>query len=283
MIRLLTPSPALMVESGERVMLAGDLHLGLEYDLAKQGINIPYQWNRILDEMMVLLEEHRPDRLVLLGDVKHGVPATSFSEKREIPLFFNTLLEAVPFIDITRGNHDANIQKYLPEEVHLHTSKGVIFGEEFKVAGLHGHAWPDPAVMTADAIIMAHNHPTVMLNTPLGVRISRPAWVRGKPDPESLATAFLKQDNVKLKEEEEPLNVFEEEYGFECGDPEIIVMPMFNDLLGGLPVNQEPPDSLLGPLFRSKLVDMDTFDAFMLDGTFMGKVEFLRDRLEGRM
>lgn len=283
MIRLLTPNPAMMVESGEKVMLAADLHLGLEYDLAKQGISIPYQWNRILEEMMVLLENHRPDRLVLLGDVKHGVPATSFSEKREIPLFFNTLLEAVEFIDITRGNHDANLQKYLPEKVNLHTSKGVIFGEEFKVAGLHGHAWPNPAVMTANAIIMAHNHPTVMLNTPLGVRISRPAWVRGKPDPESIANALLRQDNVKVAEEENPLKIFEEEYGFECGNPEIIVMPMFNDLLGGLPVNSEPPDSLLGPLFRGKLVNMDDFDAYMLDGTFLGKIKFLRDRLEGRM
>ena len=283
MIKLLTPNPALMVESGERVMLAGDLHLGLEYELSRQGISIPYQWNRILDEMMVLLEEHKPDRLVLLGDVKHGVPATSFSEKREIPLFFNALLEAVPFIDITRGNHDANIQKYLPDEVHLHTSKGVIFGDGFQVAAFHGHAWPNPAVMTSDTIIMAHNHPTVMLNTPLGVRISRPAWLRGKPNVERLAAAFLNQDKIRLKEEEAALNVFEEEYGFECGNPEIIVMPMFNDLLGGLPVNSEAPDSLLGPLFRNKLVDMDTFDAYMLDGTFMGKVGFLRDRLEGRV
>ena len=95
--------------------------------------------------------------------------------------------------------------------------------------------------------------------------------------------AFLAQDKVKVEEEEEPLSVFEEEYGFVCGSPEIIVMPMFNDLLGGLPVNSEPPDSLLGPLFRGKLVNMDKFDAYLLDGTFLGKVEFLRDRLEGRM
>ena len=283
MIKLLTPRPALMVESGERVMLAADLHLGMEYELSRQGISIPYQWNRILDELMVLLEEHRPDRLVLLGDVKHGVPATSFSERREIPIFFKALLEAVPFIDITRGNHDANIQKYLPEEVHLHTSKGVMFGDGFKVAAFHGHAWPNPAVMTADAIIMAHNHPTVMLNTPLGVKITRPAWVRGKSDVDRLAAAFLNQDNIRLKEEEEPLSIFEEEYGFECGNPEIIVMPTFNDILGGLPVNSEAPESLLGPLFRNKLVDMDTFDAYMLDGTFMGRVGFLRDRLEGRV
>ncbi len=280
MIKLLTPHPALIVESGERVMLAADLHLGLEYDLAKKGINIPYQWNRILGEMNAILQEHRPDRLILLGDVKHGVPATSFSEKRELPLFFNTLLESVPHIDITRGNHDANLQKYIPEKVHLHNSKGVIFGEEFKVAAMHGHAWPNPAVMTADAIIMAHNHPTILLNTPIGVRISRPIWVRGRPDPESLVTAFLGQDRVKVSDGMDPLRVFEEEYGFKCGSPEVLVMPMFNDMLGGLPVNVESPDSLLGPLFRNKLVDMDKFDAYLLDGTYMGEVGFLRYHLE---
>ena len=122
MIRLLTPHPAIMVESGERVMLAADIHLGLEYELAKQGINIPYQWSRMLGEMVGLLTEYKPDRLILLGDVKHGVPATSFKEKREIPNFFNTLLEYVENIDVARGNHDANIQKFLPEEVTLHSS-----------------------------------------------------------------------------------------------------------------------------------------------------------------
>lgn len=281
MIKLLTPHPALLVESDERVLMAADLHLGLEYDLAKQGINIPYQWNRILEELVVLLDIHKPDRLVLLGDVKHGVPATSFKEKREIPLFFNTLLESVDYIDITRGNHDANIQKYIPKEVTLHTSKGIIFGNEFRVAAMHGHAWPNPAILTADAVIMAHNHPTVMLNTPIGIRITEPAWIRGTMKPEKITKAFLEQDNIRLGDEDDPEKVFHEEYRFAADAPELIVMPMFNDLLGGLPVNSEPPESLLGPLFRGGIVNMDEFDAYLLDGSYLGKVGFLRKRLEG--
>jgi putative SbcD/Mre11-related phosphoesterase len=283
MIKLLTPHPALIVESGERIMIAADLHLGLEYELAKQGINIPYQWNRILDEIMHLLEEHKPDRLILLGDVKHGVPATSFQEKREIPLFFERLLEVVEKIDITRGNHDANIQNFLPKEVNLYSSKGIIFGDDFRIAAMHGHAWPKPAIMTTDAVIMAHNHPTVMLNTPIGVRITQPAWIRGTIEPEAIARAFLAQDNIKFKEKDEPMKIFYEEYGFEEGKPELIVMPMFNDLLGGLPVNSETPESLLGPLFRGGIVDTDKFDAYLLDGSYLGKVEFLRQRLAGNL
>jgi putative SbcD/Mre11-related phosphoesterase len=278
MIRLLTPHPALMVESGERVMLAADLHLGMEYDLAKQGINIPYQWTRMLEELLVLLEEHKPERLILVGDVKHGVPATSFQERREIPRFFEALLGAVDRIDVTRGNHDANIQMYLPDGVSLHSSKGVIIGDGFQVACLHGHAWPPPEIMAVDCVVMAHNHPTVMLNTPLGIRVTERAWVRGRCDPESLAKAFLEQDNVKTGDD--PLRAFEENYLVQPGSPEIIIMPMFNDLLGGLPVNTESPKSLLGPLFRTDAVNMDDFDVYTLDGTYVGKVGFLRRRLE---
>lgn len=278
MIRLLTPHPALMVESGERVLLAADLHLGMEYELAKQGINIPYQWTRMLDELLALLEEHHPDRLILVGDVKHGVPATSFQEKREIPRFFDALLEAVDHVDVTRGNHDANIQMYLPEEVTLHSSKGVIIGDGFHVACLHGHAWPPPEIMAVDCVVMAHNHPTVMLNTPLGIRVTERAWVRGRCDPMSLAAAFLEQDN--LKTEGDPLEAFKENYLVEPDSPEIIIMPMFNDLLGGLPVNTESPKSLLGPLFRTDAVNMDDFDVYTLDGTYLGRVGFLRRRLE---
>jgi metallophosphoesterase superfamily enzyme len=268
----------MMVESGERVLLAADLHLGLEYELAKQGINIPFQWSRMLEELVLLLEEYRPDRLIFLGDVKHGVPATSFKEKREIPEFFNTLFEHVDSIDVTRGNHDANIQKYLPEKVILHTSRGVIFGEEFTVAGLHGHAWPPPEIMSVDCVVMAHNHPTVMLKTPIGLLISRRVWIRGKPDPCYMARAFLEHDGVSY--EGEPLVEFRKNFIVTPGEPELVIMPMFNDLLGGLPVNMEAPKSLLGPLFRSGAVDLEKFDSYLLDGTYLGKVEFLRKQVE---
>lgn len=278
MIRLLAPHPALLVENGEKVLLAGDLHLGLEYELAKQGINIPYQWSRMLDELVALLVEYKPDRLLLLGDVKHGVPSTSFKEKREIPSFFDSLHEHVEYIDVTRGNHDANIQKLLPDYVALHSSRGVMFGDGFRVAALHGHAWPPADIMSADCVVMAHNHPTVMLSTPIGIRITRRAWIRGKPERLDLIRMFLEQDGADPGED--PEAAFRECFHVEAGAPEFIVMPMFNDLLGGLPVNSEAPESLLGPLFRSGAVDFEDFDATLLDGSYMGKIGFLRDRLE---
>ena len=274
MIRLLTPWPAMLVEAEERLLLATDFHLGIEYELAKMGINIPYQTDRFLGELLALVREHSPDRLLLLGDIKHGVPITSFQEKREIPRFLAALQEEVEKIDLIRGNHDANIQNLVPEEIEIHPSKGLILGDEFKVAALHGHAWPYPRLLEADLIVMGHNHPAVQLNTPLGVRITRRVWVRGKADKRRLAEAFLEQAGVKS--EDDPLGEFGERFNAEVNDSQVVIMPTFNDLMGGLPVNAETPKSLLGPLFRTGAIEVEDFDVYLLDGTFLGQVGFLR-------
>ncbi|MFB0557788.1 MAG: metallophosphoesterase [Candidatus Bathyarchaeia archaeon] len=274
MIRLLTPWPAMLVEGDERMLLATDFHLGIEYELAKMGINIPYQTERFLEDLLGIVRENRPDRLILVGDVKHGVPITSFQEKREIPRFFDALLEEVDQIDVVRGNHDANIQNLVPEGVEIHPTKGFMVGEKFKVAAMHGHAWPYPRLMSADLMVMGHNHPAVQLNTPLGVRITRRVWVRGRCDPVKLASALLEQAGVKS--EDDPLRAFEERFEARIDDPQMVIMPTFNDLMGGLPVNSETPKSLLGPLFRSGTVDVEDFDVYLLDGTFLGRVGFLR-------
>jgi len=274
LIRLLTPWPALLVEGEERVLMASDFHLGLEYELAKMGISIPYQTDRILGELLAIVREHRPDRLLLLGDIKHGVPITSFQERREIPLFFSALQEEVETIDVVRGNHDANLQRLVPEAVTIHPSRGLMFGEGFRVAAMHGHAWPYPRMMAADLMVMGHNHPTVLLKTPLGVRVSQRVWVKGRCDGARLAEAFLRQAGAKF--EGDPRKAFEAQFETGIGDPQMILMPAFNDLLGGLPVNSEAPKSLLGPLLRTGAVRIDGFDVYLLDGTFLGDVRFLR-------
>jgi hypothetical protein len=276
LIRLLPPWPALLAELDERILLVADLHIGFEYELSKLGISIPYQTDRMLEDLIKLVKDVKPDRLIVLGDVKHGVPITSFQEKRELPLFFVKLLEEVPRIDVTRGNHDGNLPDIVPSEVTIHTSKGVILGEDFKVAILHGHAWPKAKMLEANLIVTGHNHPTVQLKTPLGIRLTQRAWIKGVLEPVKLAKAFLEQHGVKY--EGYPVKAMQKQFETDLHDPEMIVMPTFNDLLGGLPVNGETPQSLLGPLFRREAVNVEEFDVILLDGTYLGKVGFLRER-----
>jgi metallophosphoesterase superfamily enzyme len=274
MIRLLTPWPAMLVEGDERMLLSADFHLGIEYELAKMGINIPYQTDRFLDELINLIKEFKPDRLLLLGDIKHGVPITSFQEKREIPKFFGVLQELVDQVDVARGNHDGNIQNLVPEGIKIHPSRGFKIGEKFKLSVLHGHAWPYPLLLDCDLMVLGHNHPTVLLNTPLGVHISQRVWIRGRLDSVKLAETYLQQ--ARVESYEEPLRAFNEHFDIEIKNPKLVIMPTFNDLMGGLPINSETPKSLLGPLFRSGAVDIEDFDVYLLDGTYLGNVGFLR-------
>jgi putative SbcD/Mre11-related phosphoesterase len=276
LIRLLTPWPALLAEIGEKVLIVADLHIGLEYELSKAGVNIPYQTERIQGELLALCREHKPDRLVIAGDVKHGVPVTSFQEKRELPTLFEVLLREVPKIDVTRGNHDGNIQDLATKEVEIHSSKGMILGDDFKIAVFHGHAWPKPKALEADCLIAGHNHPTVLLKTPLGIRMTQRAWVKGVLEPEKLSKAFLLQENIKF--EGDSVAAFNNHYETEMGSPEMILMPTFNDLLGGLPVNGEAPQSLLGPMLRKNAINIEDFEVYLLDGSYLGKVDFLRER-----
>jgi metallophosphoesterase superfamily enzyme len=274
LIRLLTPWPALLVEEEERVLMVSDLHLGVEYELAKMGINIPYQTDRILGELLTIVREHKPGRLILLGDIKHGVPITSFQERREIPLFFSTLLEEVEIIDVARGNHDGNLQNLVPERVTIHPSRGFTVGGSFRISAMHGHAWPYPSMMATDLFVMGHNHPTVLLNTPLGIRVSKRTWIKGRCDGGPLAEALLKHSGIVSGDN--PLRDYETQFGVTIEDPQMVIIPAFNDLLGGLPVNTEAPKSLLGPLLRTGAVSIEGFEVYLLDGTFLGSVDFLR-------
>lgn len=256
------------------MLLVADLHIGFEYELARMGINIPYQSHRLLNELLAMVTESKARRLVIVGDLKHGVPLASFQEKREIPQFFETLREKVEMVEVVRGNHDGGLQNLVPDYVKVHSSKGILLGDAFKVGVFHGHAWPSPKVMAADLLVVAHNHPTVVLRTPLGIRLSRRVWAKGACSGKSLAAAYLGKDRGQV--EDDRIEKFREAYDVSLGDPQMILMPAFNDLLGGFPVNSDTPKSLLGPLMRTNAVDTSRFEVYLLDGTYLGKVDFLR-------
>ena len=59
-------------------------------------------------------------------------------------------------------------------------------------------------------------------------------------------------------------------------------MPSFNDFLGGRPINKTRPrkeigsEALIGPVLRSEAVDVDEAELYLLDGTFLGTLNQLR-------
>lgn len=74
MLRLLWPSPAAMVKTKKsKTLLIADPHIGWEMELQQKGIHIPSQTPKLLHKLTAILSEYKPQRLVIIGDVKYTV------------------------------------------------------------------------------------------------------------------------------------------------------------------------------------------------------------------
>lgn len=247
--------PALIIEvSKERVLVVADLHLGIEGELASLGITLPSQTHKVKKRIIALIEEKKPDRLVLLGDIKHNVPITTWQEWKELPEFFSDLVKLVK-VEILPGNHDGGIDGLTPREVILHNSGGIVLGKRKRIGLMHGHAWPSEGLLNTETIVIAHNHPAVEFRDELGGRLVEPVWLKCKLD----STNFPKDLREKMKRE-----------------PNLLVMPAFGELVGGAPVNRTMPEELLGPMFKAGAVFLDEAEVYMLDGTYLGTVGELK-------
>lgn len=239
---------------GESILAVADLHLGISAELAEKGIEIPSRIPEARERLLKIIHTEEPDRLFLLGDVKHNIPITSWEEWENLPPFFQDLREELR-VEIVPGNHDGDIEGLIPKGVTLHGTEGTTLGDG-RVGLIHGHAWPDPELLRTKTIVMGHNHPTIEFRDEGNARISEPAWVRTKLKPENLP------DELQEKVEEE--------------GPEVIIIPAFSKLIGGGIINRKIPEKLLGPLFTSNSIDLERAEISLLDGTYLGKLKDLQ-------
>ena len=252
--------PALVVEDTIRVLVVADIHLGIEWDLANSGIIVPSQSAQGLARIMEYLDIAAPDRVVLLGDVKQNVPRISWQEREEVPHFLESIARKVP-VDIVPGNHDGDMEYLLWQipaglEITLQPARGFVLDG---VGYFHGHTWPDPELLACRHIVMAHNHPSIRFTDYLGSSSTEPAWIRTRLDRTPL------ESHYRLTGEDLPWS-----------DPEVIIMPAFCQLCGGVAFNESMHDDLLGPVFAANAVDLDGGEAYLLDGTRLGKLKDLR-------
>ncbi len=278
MLSLLWPSPAAMVKTGNnKTLLIADPHIGWEMELQAKGIHVPSQTPKILNKLTAILGKYKPQHLVIVGDVKYTVVKSELGEWHDVPDFFTKLQSFIGDIAIVRGNHDANIEPLLPENIKLLPATGIAIGD---VGVFHGHKWPSPALLGCKTLVMGHLHPVVVFRDPAGFKITRQAWMRATCDTEALARILLRKHKVKI--EGTVAETLQKHYGVKLKAKEIFIMPSFNDFLGGRPVNETRPrkeigsESLIGPVLRSEAVDVDNSELYLLDGTYLGTLNQLR-------
>jgi putative SbcD/Mre11-related phosphoesterase len=278
MLNLLWPYPAALVNTEKtKTLLIADLHIGWEMSLQEKGIHVPSQTPKIFSKLIAIIARHKPQHLVIIGDVKYTVVSSELGEWHDIPDFFAKLQSFVSSISIVRGNHDANIEPLLPENIELLPATGTIIGD---VGVFHGHKWPSPALLKCKTLVMGHLHPAVVFRDPAGFRIQRQVWMKAHCNSEALAKILLQKHNVKI--EASVAETLQKHYKTKLKTKSIFIMPSFNDFLGGRSVNQIRPrkelgsEVLIGPVLRSEAVDVDNSELYLLDGTYLGTLNQLR-------
>ena len=152
----------------EGTVVVADLHIGYESALEAEGIHIPrIQTKAVKESLGRIMEKYEPDRLVLLGDLKHEFSRNLGQEMRDVREVLDSVSGQVEVI-IVKGNHDNYI-----ENIVSRIQVPVL--PQYRAAGLtfvHGH---QPC---ADRpLVMGHEHPSVKIVDRVGAYLKMPCFV----------------------------------------------------------------------------------------------------------
>ena len=155
--RIVPSKPALILEGKKKYLIVTDIHIGFENKLAANDIFIGKNStiNETIQELSEIIDTENPDAVILLGDVKSSIKSISSNEWDEVPKFFEKIREKCDVI-LVPGNHDANIQKLVPDNISMISSTGMV---EENILLTHGHTMPSENFSHVDKIIMGHVHP----------------------------------------------------------------------------------------------------------------------------
>ncbi|RZH68268.1 metallophosphoesterase [Natrinema altunense] len=245
----------------ERALLVADYHAGYESGLRyERGVDVPSRAPDRRERLAALLERTDPDRLVVLGDLMHSIGDPGGAERGELEVLFESFASDLA-VTVVKGNHDGRIETWLAESGAVEATVDVVPGGGVALGDVgicHGHTWPSRAALETDVLCLGHEHPCVRLEDAVGgSRIER-AWLRGRLDPAPFRDRPEYEGVSWLERADE-------------SPPAAIVVPAFNDLVGGTWSNVSG-QSFLSPFLPSGLADGE---AYLLDGTRLGPYEFV--------
>ena len=241
-------------EYGKSLVIS-DTHVGHEFELLSKGVKIPQQTQKIIDEILNICINESISSIFILGDIKHELPI-AIETRREVYHFIETLSKHVENLVLVLGNHDGGLDRIVSKlnvsNVKIFDSRGLILETTSgkQVLLLHGNSRPRiEDLLKCDVLVMGHTHPTIMFTDRLGYKSFESCWIK---------TSFL-ENNLKKR------------YPSVSVGSQLLIMPAFNPLCGGNPVNV---GGIVGPL--GNIIDLENSDVYLLDGILIGKIKNLR-------
>jgi uncharacterized protein len=154
--------------TSSKTMVLADLHLGIEASLELDGLQIPRsQGQEMKGRISVAAGSVRPQRIIVLGDLKHEFSQNLDQERREVKGVLEHMLSMAD-VTVVKGNHD----NYL---ANITSRMGIDLVDELDVDGyhlVHGHVASD-----ARPLLQGHEHPSVRLFDGVSGHIKLPAFL----------------------------------------------------------------------------------------------------------
>ena len=180
--RIILSKPVLVLEGEKKSIVVADIHIGFESNMASNEIFVGKNsaTNEAIRELTKIIDSEKPDSVILLGDVKSSTKNIARNEWDEVPLFFKKIREKCDVI-LVPGNHDANIQEIIPDNITMTNSTGMV---EENTLFTHGHVMPSERFSHVDKIVMGHLHPVFFQEGSIinGQRV----WVSIKTEKENI-------------------------------------------------------------------------------------------------
>jgi putative SbcD/Mre11-related phosphoesterase len=236
--RIVPSKPALVLEGEKKSLIVTDIHIGFESSMASNEIFVGKNSTikESIQELSEIIDSENPDSVILLGDIKSSIKNITRNEWEEVPLFFKKIREKCDVVLIP-GNHDANIQKLIPDNISMISSTGMV---EENILLTHGHTMPSENFSHVDKIIMGHIHPVFFQED--SVMNGQRVW-------------------VSIKTEKE--NIFPNK----TGEIEITIIPSFNRYFYA--THRKQYKKSISPII-SKIKEISKAKIITLDGTIIG-------------
>ncbi|MBN1792419.1 metallophosphoesterase [Candidatus Woesearchaeota archaeon] len=153
----------------EKVLVLGDVHVGYEEALNKQGVLIPrFQMKEIFSHLKKVFLEVKPRKIILLGDLKHEFGTISRQEWKDTLMLLDFLLKESEVI-LIRGNHD-KILGPIAGKRGVEVKDSYSLGKYFFCHGDQLFS-KDEDYKKAKIVIIGHEHPAISIRD--GARVER--------------------------------------------------------------------------------------------------------------
>lgn len=147
-----------------KTLVLSDFHIGYEEALNKQGVMLPrLQFKKTRERLKGLFAQLRRNmmwisHIIINGDLKHEFGEISKQEWDETIKIFDLLQKHCKKITLLKGNHDTVLEP-------IANKRGLTVLENEQINNiLVTHGNKIPVNLNADIIIIAHEHPAVVIS-----------------------------------------------------------------------------------------------------------------------